>query len=133
VAGNHHSAIIGCHDKENEQGMKHPSLFDASEAIDPIKSSNLLPKDGEVLFMPDFFSAKASDHFYQSLLHNIQWQQDQIKLYGKSIALPRLTAWYGEKHKPYTYSGITMQPTCLDSGIAGNKKQHRTGGEGQFY
>ena len=29
-------------------------------------------------------------------------------MYGKLHPLPRLTAWYGDKNKSYTYSGISM-------------------------
>ncbi|RYF39692.1 MAG: hypothetical protein EOO38_22925 [Cytophagaceae bacterium] len=35
---------------------------------------------------------------------HIKWRQDYIKLYGKSIPLPRLTAWYGDPGKSYRYS-----------------------------
>ena len=71
---------------------------------------NILPKDGEVLFFPSFFNKADSDRLFKSLLDNIIWQQDQIKFYGKLIDLPRLTAWYGVNDKPYTYSGIPMNP-----------------------
>ncbi|MGK7898566.1 MAG: alpha-ketoglutarate-dependent dioxygenase AlkB, partial [Xenococcus sp. (in: cyanobacteria)] len=43
------------------------------------------------------------------------WQQDHIKMYGKEIALPRLTAWYGDSGRNYTYSGITMNPQPWNS------------------
>lgn len=46
---------------------------------------------------------------------NIRWKQDSIKLYGKSIPLPRLTSWYGEKS--YTYSGITSRPNQWNKGL----------------
>ena len=41
---------------------------------------------------------------------NIKWHQDTIKLYGKEHLLPRVSAWYGDSDKPYTYSSITLQP-----------------------
>ena len=31
-------------------------------------------------------------------------------MFGRSTAIPRLTAWYGDEDKPYTYSGIQMSP-----------------------
>ncbi len=31
-------------------------------------------------------------------------------MFGKEVMQPRLTAWYGDSDKAYTYSGITMQP-----------------------
>ena len=33
-----------------------------------------------------------------------------IKLYGKLVPIPRLTAWYGDSGKSYTYSKIAMSP-----------------------
>jgi alkylated DNA repair dioxygenase AlkB len=75
-----------------------------------LTGNNILPKDGEVLFFPNFFNKAESDRLFKSLIDNILWQQDQIKFYGKMIDLPRLTAWYGDNDKPYTYSGIPMKP-----------------------
>jgi alkylated DNA repair dioxygenase AlkB len=43
-------------------------------------------------------------------LNEIQWKQEPIKIFGKEVMQPRLTAWYGDIDKPYSYSGITMQP-----------------------
>ncbi|MEO7531397.1 MAG: alpha-ketoglutarate-dependent dioxygenase AlkB, partial [Sediminibacterium sp.] len=57
-----------------------------------------------------FFSKELSDNFYHHLLTNIQWQQEEITLYGKTHLTPRLTAWYGDAGKTYRYSGIQHQP-----------------------
>lgn len=66
--------------------------------------------NAEVEYYPSFFSKRESDKFYKILLENILWQQDYITFYGKTMPIPRLTAWYGETDKPYTYSGIPMKP-----------------------
>jgi len=86
------------------------SLFDQVDISTTIKDKNILPKDGEVFFYPALFNKAESDRLFKSLIANILWQQDQIKFFGKMINLPRLTAWYGENNKPYTYSGIPMNP-----------------------
>jgi alkylated DNA repair dioxygenase AlkB len=39
----------------------------------------------------------------------VQWRQDHLQLYGRRIALPRLTAWYGEPGLRYAYSGIVNE------------------------
>ncbi|MBP6237615.1 MAG: alpha-ketoglutarate-dependent dioxygenase AlkB [Saprospiraceae bacterium] len=78
-------------------------------------SGNILDKDGEVLFFPGFFSPRKSDKIFTLLLQKIDWQQDKIKFYGKTINLPRLTAWYGDNDKPYTYSGIQNNPQIWTS------------------
>jgi alkylated DNA repair dioxygenase AlkB len=36
--------------------------------------------------------------------------QQQIKIFGKEVCVPRLTAWYGDKGMSYSYSGITVNP-----------------------
>ncbi len=66
--------------------------------------------DGDVLFYEKFFDRPESDVLYKVLRAHIGWQQDTIKVYGKSHPLPRLTAWYGDFGKSYTYSGIPMRP-----------------------
>src|SRR6187402_1308473 len=69
---------------------------------------NLLPKDGVVEVYPGFFNASESEQLFNHLLQNIAWKQDSMKFYGKTVNLPRLTAWYGESMKSYSYSGIDM-------------------------
>ena len=49
---------------------------------------------------------------------NIAWKQDFIQLYGKRIPLPRLTSWYGDAGKSYTYSGIQSQPHAWNKGLS---------------
>ncbi|MEJ7823146.1 MAG: alpha-ketoglutarate-dependent dioxygenase AlkB [Chitinophagaceae bacterium] len=84
-----------------------PDLFNQSvEQTNPLIQLN----DAELLYYPTFFDKNESDKLFTSLLENISWQQDKIMMYGKELPLPRLSAWYGENQKPYTYSGITLQP-----------------------
>lgn len=44
----------------------------------------------------------------QTLLNEVNWQQDYLTLYGKRIAVPRLQAWFCDEHMSYDYSGLTM-------------------------
>jgi alkylated DNA repair dioxygenase AlkB len=73
------------------------------------KTINLLPYDGEVYAIPGFFNLTESEMYFKKLLSTIQWKQDSIKFYGKEVKLPRLTAWYGDSMKDYSYSGIDMK------------------------
>lgn len=38
------------------------------------------------------------------------WRQERIRVYGREHAVPRLTAWYGDRGATYTYSGIRHEP-----------------------
>jgi alkylated DNA repair dioxygenase AlkB len=71
---------------------------------------NLLPFDGEAYLFPNAFTKAESDHYLIALQKEIAWKQEPIKIFGKEVLQPRLTAWYGDKGKTYTYSGITMKP-----------------------
>jgi alkylated DNA repair dioxygenase AlkB len=67
-------------------------------------------KDSDLLYHPAFFGKEESDIIFKTLLDRIEWKQDKIMMYGKELNLPRLSAWYGDNNKPYTYSGITLNP-----------------------
>jgi alkylated DNA repair dioxygenase AlkB len=75
-----------------------------------IKSGLTKIENGEYLFFPDFFSKSESDLFLQKLKNEIEWKQESMNMYGKKVHFPRLTAWYGDNDKPYSFSGITLQP-----------------------
>jgi alkylated DNA repair dioxygenase AlkB len=79
------------------------SIFNSNE-------SNLLPYQGETIFYPEFFSKETSDHYLDILSKSLNWKQEPIKMFGKMVMQPRLTALYGDKGKPYGYSGISMIP-----------------------
>lgn len=69
-----------------------------------------LIKNGEYLFLPNFFPKLESDRYFQILKDNISWKQESMNMYGKQVLFPRLTAWYGDNDKPYSFSGITLRP-----------------------
>jgi alkylated DNA repair dioxygenase AlkB len=74
------------------------------------ETGNILPFNGEVLFFPRAFSQTESNNYFKHLVEEITWKHEAIKIFGKEVMQPRLTAWYGDNNKSYTYSGITMQP-----------------------
>ncbi|PWA03881.1 alpha-ketoglutarate-dependent dioxygenase AlkB family protein [Flavobacterium psychrotolerans] len=66
--------------------------------------------DAEIIYFPAFIDKTKADEIYAELLEKTPWQQDEITVYGKKHAQPRLTALYGNQDKPYSYSNIKMQP-----------------------
>lgn len=63
------------------------------------------------------WSQVSAEDFEQINFTHIKWKRDQIKMYGKTIPLPRLTAWYADQGKSYTYSGITSTPNEWNKGL----------------
>jgi len=66
--------------------------------------------DADITLFENFFTNQESKKLHQNLIENIQWRQDKIKIFGKLIDQPRLTAFYGDTTKDYSYSGIVMKP-----------------------
>jgi alkylated DNA repair dioxygenase AlkB len=72
--------------------------------------NNLLPYGGELYYIPDVFAREQGEAYFNQLFTEIRWKQEPIKIFGREVMQPRLTAWYGDVMKPYAYSGITMAP-----------------------
>jgi alkylated DNA repair dioxygenase AlkB len=70
---------------------------------------NLLPYDGVAYYYGKMIADKQADHFYDSLLQNIEWKQEEAIIYGRRIITKRKVAWYGDKAYAYTYSSITKE------------------------
>lgn len=78
---------------------------------------NILEKDGEVFYIPQFLSGNIADKYFDFLFYQTQWTQSPIKIFGKEIMQPRLTAWYADDQVDYGYSGIKLAPTPWNSGL----------------
>lgn len=66
--------------------------------------------DSAIELHEHFFDAQESGSIMQALISEIDWKQYQIKIFGKTLDQPRLTAYYGEGHPYYAYSNIKLQP-----------------------
>lgn len=105
----------------NHANDNEPSLFEESAPTRACEQLEL--PDADVAFYPNFFSTQQSDVFFEDLQNNAAWKQEQIKFYGKLIDLPRLTAWYGDEGKTYTYSGIKVDPAPWTPTLLAIKKE----------
>jgi alkylated DNA repair dioxygenase AlkB len=86
--------------------------------IGNLKQNNLLPIDGQVNYHPIAFSTEEVEAYFSYLANEIAWQQDVVKLFGKTYITDRKVAWYAEKPFIYRYSGqskiaLPFSPTLL--------------------
>jgi alkylated DNA repair dioxygenase AlkB len=75
-----------------------------------VNKKTIISTDGEVILYPNFFSAKEGNQLFSDLYSSVNWKQEIIQFFGKQMPIPRLTAWYGDEGKSYTYSGIEQHP-----------------------
>lgn len=57
-----------------------------------------------------FLDRPAADAAFATLLAGTPWAQRSLRIAGRTVMEPRLTAWYGEPGRRYTYSGLTLDP-----------------------
>ncbi len=79
--------------------------------------------DAKVSFAPQFLDPQEAEGFFSLLLRSLRWRQDHIKLYGKSVKIPRLQAWYGDPKATYRYSGLDMHPNPWTESLLTLKKR----------
>lgn len=61
-------------------------------------------------YLPSFFNQDESVGLLDALKSTIKWKQETFSIFGKTIDVPRLSAWYGDDGKAYSYSGKTYHP-----------------------
>jgi alkylated DNA repair dioxygenase AlkB len=76
--------------------------------MNDISSANLLPHHGSVFLFREFFTVKQADDLLEHFLTSIPWTQQPVKIFGREIPQPRLTASFADDGISYGYSGIEL-------------------------
>ncbi len=71
--------------------------------------ANLLPYGGIVNYYGKIMGNLSANSYYDYLLHQIEWRNDEAIIFGKHILTKRKVAWYGDLPFEYTYSNTTKQ------------------------
>ena len=87
-----------------------PFLKNQFSLFNPAQAENILPFDGEVYLYQNFYEEDGLYSYFEELKHSILWKQDKMKIYGRQVNFPRLTSWYSDSDKTYTYSGVINTP-----------------------
>lgn len=85
--------------------MSQPDLFSTEERFTPVR----IP-DAEVYFLRYLVTGMPDTRIFQELVQETPWKQEDVVVWGKKYPQPRLIAWYGDRGKAYSYSGISMIP-----------------------
>ncbi|ALI35302.1 hypothetical protein NMY3_01097 [Candidatus Nitrosocosmicus oleophilus] len=73
------------------------------------KFVNVLNKDGEANYYGIIMTTSEANTYYNLLLKNINWKNDEALYHGRHIVTKRKVAWYGDQGFLYTYSNTTKQ------------------------
>ena len=83
--------------------------LDLFESLELGPQKIVLP-GAELFYWQNFYSPTEAQHWYEQLLASVQWQERMIRMYGRDVKVPRLSAWYADPGKEYTYSEALHKP-----------------------
>lgn len=66
--------------------------------------------DADIHCWANFYDNATATALFHELHSQTPWAQRHVKIYGQLYPEPRLTAWFGEAGKRYSYSGLTLEP-----------------------
>ncbi len=66
--------------------------------------------NGKITEFPNAFGVRESEFLLNKLLELIPWQQEFLRVAGRTVAIPRLQCWMGDHASHYGYSCIRLTP-----------------------
>jgi len=66
--------------------------------------------DADVRLWPQALPPRDADQRFSALRSRIDWQQEDILIFGERRRVPRLVAWHGDPGTTYVYSGTVHEP-----------------------
>lgn len=61
-------------------------------------------------YFTDVYTETESKSYIDVLQSTIDWNQDEIVIFGKRTKIPRLSSWYADSDLNYSYSGLKLTP-----------------------
>ena len=69
-----------------------------------------MPAGGEIELLERFVTPDRSEAIFAALRSQIAFAQRPIRIMGRTVMQPRLSAWIGDPGTAYTYSGVLNEP-----------------------
>jgi len=61
-------------------------------------------------YTPGLFTPAESDHYLDTFIYTVPWEQKTVKMWDKQMLTPRLTAWFGDPQTNYAFTGLKLDP-----------------------
>jgi alkylated DNA repair dioxygenase AlkB len=66
--------------------------------------------DADISYLPSMNLPAPPEALLRALIDQVSWRSEDIVVWGRRYRQPRLVAWYGDRGRSYTYSGIRFEP-----------------------
>jgi len=91
------------------------SIFFGNESE---RAESLLPRDGSAVLHASAIESLRAAELFGIFAAGLAWEARDVLVFGRWVAQPRLTAWYGDPGQIYRYSGIEMHPNPWTSELS---------------
>ena len=71
------------------------------------QSSYIIQQDGEAVYYGNILTQEQKESYFNELLNGIQWVNEEVIMFGKTITTKRKVAFYANDLMEYTYSNKT--------------------------
>lgn len=68
---------------------------------------NLDLNEPDIIYYPEFIIEQNYLDLFNSLMQEVEWQEEYLRIFNKVIKCPRKIAWYGDCGINYKYAGIS--------------------------
>lgn len=81
-------------------------------ALLPAPAEALSPELPEALlyYLPGWLEPGLASVLLEVLPDRLAWQTHTLKIFGRTVRAPRLSAWHGDPGAVYAYSGLALEP-----------------------
>ena len=83
----------------------------------------VLPEGAVLYLYQRFYTPTPADQLFNTLLKEVDWQEEEIVIFGKRAKVPRLMCWYGDADAYYLYSGVNHTPSPWNTTLLAIKKK----------
>ncbi len=84
------------------------NLFDGDETSTHVIKHSI--GNAQLIEFPHLFETAEANQMLETLIADIPWRQESLRIAGKVRAIPRLQCWMGDTGSDYGYSGVRLTP-----------------------
>ena len=66
-------------------------------------------QNGTLYYITEFYTQKESGILFKELIKDLELEQNEIKIFGKTYNTPRMEGFYAKNGQEYGYSGKKMK------------------------
>ena len=92
-----------------------PARSDSKPPVDP--PAKEWPAQ-EFQYTAQYLEPGLANRLLHTFWSELDWLQHHIRMFGRRLAEPRLTAWLGDPGAVYRYSGVQREPDCRHPELA---------------